>query len=213
MRSKLEAELTIRKHWKLSAAFTGSLHPGRGKKLTETELLPGELSAELFQVGCYTVRSAKRVYQVCEPGYSPEEERPASPEDVALVRKDMPPEIADPRLSFIMAHSVCFQSWRDRLRVTHEISAKHQSSLDGSFTVICRAAESRSYTWSETIGMICVAKEHIAIPNGHASLFVCNTYMGDSFTADTWYKLDPTGKITTLSLHPYNSDIDKARFT
>lgn len=213
MRSKLEAELTIRKHWKLSAVFTGSLHPGHGKKLIETELLPEELSAEVFRVGCYTVRSARRVYQVCEPGYSPEEERPASPEDVALVRKDMPPEIADPRLNFTRIHSVCFPSWRDRLRVTREISARHQNNTDGSFTVICRTAESRNYAWSETIGVICTAKEHIAVPNEHASLFVCNTYMGDSFTADTWYKLDPSGKITTLRLHPYDSDIDKARFT
>ena len=30
---------------------------------------------------------------------------------------------------------------------------------------------------------------------------------------DTWYKLNPTGKITTLRLHPYDSNVDKARFT
>lgn len=30
---------------------------------------------------------------------------------------------------------------------------------------------------------------------------------------DTWYKLNPTGKITTLRLHPFDSNQDEACFT
>ena len=206
MPTTLDAKLTIRKHWKSSALFTGSLCPGQGQKVAEADLLPGELSAEIFRVGCYTVRSAQRIYQVCEPGYSPEQEIPASPEDMELVRKE------DPRLKFTVSTGIGFQSWRNRLRVTHEISARHQDNPSGAFTMICRAAESRNSTWSEHIGPICAAKEHIAVPDKRASLFVCSTYVGDSFSVDTWYKLDPAGEITTLSLHPYDSDIDKARF-
>lgn len=213
MYSKLEAKLTIRKHWKLSAVFTGSLHFGHGKKLTEAELLPGELSVELFQVGCYIVRSAQRVYQICEPGYSPEKEIPASPEDVELVRKDIVPINAAPYCGFTVTTGIGFQPWRNRLRVTHEISARHRNDSSGPFRIVCRAAESRNSRWSEKIGPVYAAKEHIAVSDKKASLFVCNTYIGDSFSADTWYKLEPTGEITTLSLHPYDADVDNARFT
>lgn len=210
---KIEAELTLRTHWKPLAAFTGFWHPEHGKQVSESELLPGELSAVTFKVGRYTVRSAQRVYQIHEPGYIPEMETPASSEDVELVRKNIVPVNAGPQVSFAMTTGIGFQPWRDKLRVTHEISARHQDNPSGTFTMICRAAEARNYTWTEHIGTICAAKEHIAVPDKRASLFVCSTYVGDSFSVDTWYKLDPTGKITTLSLHPYDSDIDKARFS
>ena len=210
---KIEAELTLRTHWKPLAVFTGFWHPDHCKQVSEDELLPGELSAVTFKVGRYTVRSAQRVYQIHEPGYIPEMEIPASSEDVELVRKDIAPVNVDPWLNFTMSTGVGLQPWRNRLRVTHEISARHQDTPGGAFTMICRAAEARNYTWTEHIGTICAAKEHIAVPDKRASLFVCSTYVGDSFSVDTWYKLDPAGKITTLSLHPYDSDIDKARFS
>ena len=209
---KIEAELTLRKHWKPLAVFTGFWHPEHGKQVSESELLPGELSAVTFKVGRYTVRSAQRVYQIHEPGYIPEMETPASSEDVELVRKDIAPVNPDLQLNFTTTTGIGFQPWRDRLRVTQEISARHQDNPSGAFTMICRATEARNYTWTEHIGTICAAKEHIVVPDKQASLFVCSTYVGDSFRADTWYKLDPTGEITTLSLHPYDSDIDKARF-
>lgn len=211
--SSLESKLAIRKHWRLSAVFTGSLHPGHGRKVDEADLLPGELSAEVFRVGCHTVRSALRVYQVSEPGYSPEQEIPAGPEDVALVRKDILPENLPHRLGVTMTAGIGFRPWQNRLRVTHEISARHRGDSSDAFTVICRTAQSRNHTWSEHIGPVYAAKEHLLIPDKQASLFVCSTYVGDSFSTDTWYKFDPDGRITTLSLHPYDSDIGNARFT
>ena len=39
----------------------------------------------------------------------------------------------------------------------------------------------------------------LSIPDEYASLLVCLTFTGDSHGVDTWYKLDPTGKITTVS--------------
>lgn len=212
MHATLEAKLTIRKHWRLSAVFTGSLHPGHGKKVDEADLLPGELCAEVFRVGCYTVRSAQRIYQICEPGYSPEQETPAGPKDVELVRKDIAPINTDLRLCFTITTGIGSQPWRNRLRVTHEISARYCAGSNKPFTVICRAAQSRNYTWSEHVGPVYAAKEHLLIPDRQASLFVCCTYVGDSFSADTWYRFPPTGEITTLNLHPYDSHADGARF-
>lgn len=203
---------TIRNHWSKAVVFTGSWEGKEGKEVPAERLLPSELSAVLFQVGCYTVRSAQRVYQICEPGYSPERETPASSEEVELVQKDIAHNAN--RLGLTVYGGYGWSPWQNRLRVTHEISARHQDSPDSLFTVICRAAQSRDggISWSERITAVLTAKKHLAVPGKSASLFVCNRYVGSSFSSDTWYKLDPDGKTETLSLHPFNSDADKARF-
>lgn len=177
----------IKQNWNETAVVTDSTDPKEREihKLTEDELLPGELSASVFNVGCYTVRSAQRVYRIHEDGYSPELEMPADKAEVDLVRKE--PE------GFVL-----FPSWRNKLRVTHEISAAHTDNPNNVPIYICRAARARDLRWSEYIGEICVAKEHEIVPDEYASLFVCLTFVGSSHSFNTWYKLDPTGKITTF---------------
>jgi len=102
----------------------------------------------------------------------------------------------------------------NKLHITHEISARRKDSPDNPFTVICRAAQSRDggRSWSEQIAAVFTAKKHTAMPGEDARLFVCNLHVGDSYSVDTWYKLDPAGKIQTLTLHPFDSEVDKARF-
>lgn len=182
----------IRKHWKVTAVFTAYWNSENEKELLESELWPGEITAYVSTVGCYIVRRSIRVYNIYEPGYFPEKETPASQADVDMVKNDI--------------ESGTWYEWRDRLRLTHEISARHCDNLNGSFTYICRAAEARNYNWSESIGNICTAKKHPFILDKYASLFVCNTCMGDSYSSETWYKLSCTGKIKILRLHPYGDD-------
>lgn len=190
-----EDRATIQKHWKDTAVFTDALHiePWEwgeiGKKVPEGELLLGELSATTFSVGCYTVRSAQRVYRVYGPIYDPEKETPASWEKTELVRKDITP---------MGTIRPLVPAWRDELRVTHEISARHNDAPEGKFTYICRAAEASCGRWKEHISAIYFVKESKFIPDKYASLLVCLALAGDSHGFDTWYKFDPTGKITTL---------------
>ena len=204
-----EDRVMIQERWRQTVVFTDALHiePWEwgeiGKKVPEGELLPGELSATTFSAGCYTVRSAQRVYKICEPTYFPEAETPASWEETKLVRKDIRP---------MGTIGPIAPAWRDELRVTHEISARHNDAPEGKFTYICRAAEARTGRWKEHISAIYSAKESKFIPDEYASLLVCLAFVGDSHGVDTWYKLDPTGKITTLRLHPFDSNQDKARF-
>ena len=204
-----EDRVMIQNHWKDTAVFTDALHIEAwewgeiGKKVPEGKLLPGELSAVTFPAGCYTVRSAQRVYRIYGSGYFPEKETPSSREDTERVRKDVTPMGTIGPLS---------PAWCDALRVTHEISARHNDAPEGKFTYICRAAEARTGRWKEHISAIYSVKESKFTPDEYASLLVCLAFAGDSHGADTWYKLDPTGKITTLRLHPYDSDADKARF-
>lgn len=190
---KDEDRAIIQKCWKPTVVFTDALHIERldkiGTDVPESELLPGELSAVTFPIGCYIVRSAQRVYRIHEPGYFPEEEVPADDEEVALVRKNMP---SSPTMA------AGFQQWQDKLRVTHEISARHTDASAGKFTCICRAAEARNGRWKEHISAVYSVKESGFIPNEYASLLVCLAFTGDSHSSDTWYKFDPTGKLTTL---------------
>lgn len=196
--------VTIRKHWGQSVVFTDTSYPARveraglfrsgelwltwypdwAQELTAEELLPGEISAALFNVGCYTVRSAQ---WACE--YQGESMIPASQEKVEFIRKyfaDNSDAIMGPFYSW---------PWRYEQRVTHKISARHNSNPDGSFIYVCDAP---SDSWSLFIGAIYTAKENRFMPDEYASLFVHSVYSGSSFSSDTWYKLDPTGKISTV---------------
>lgn len=192
-----EDRAAIQEHWKDTVVFTDALHIQAwewgeiGEEVPGNKLLPGELSATTFSVGCYTIRSAQRVYRIYEPGYSPEMETPADQEETELVRKDIRP---------VTVASIGFldSAWRDKLRVTHEISARHNDDPEGKFTYICRAAEARNARWKEHISAIYSVKESEFIPNEYASLLVCLAFAGDSHNSGTWYKFDPTGKITTL---------------
>lgn len=200
MNKDLEA---IREKWAPDAVITDAYQIRRydwnvlGKKEEsrsiheETHLLKGELSAVTFQVGPYLVRKASRVYNVYEPGYSPEDETPASDEDVEMVREDMQNARG---LGF-------FPSWSKRLRVTEEISARRLDGSGDAFTYICRAAQARGWQWSEGIGPIYTVKESESTPDESASLLVCLTFYGISQTLDTWYRLDVAGNITVFSVN------------
>ena len=181
---KPEEKQVIRKHWNCAAVFTDAWN--RDKKeseVSEAELLLGELSAVTFLIGCYTVRSARRVYRVYEPGYRPKLETPAEPAEIALIKKDMAYLHAGPDVSVTTGIGV--PSWQDKFRITHEISAKHNDNPNEVFTYVCRAAGSTNYRWCEKVDSICTAKDSDLIPEEYASLFVCNTYVGDLFSADT----------------------------
>lgn len=219
MKKSAEVKAAIRKRWTPTAVFTGYLHPGKEKRVSQADLLPGELVAFTFQVGCYTVRGAYRVFKICEPSYVPELETPADQADVELVKKDVFKNVIKPKdmdahlmMEFGIPISCGFTEWRNRLRVTLEISARHNNSSNGDFICICRAAEARNLQWCEKIEGICAAKEHPFVSDEKASLFVCNTYMGNAFSFETWHKLDPHGTIKTLRLHPFDSEQEKARF-
>lgn len=184
----------IRKHWKTEAVFTDAWRPGADeRKVPEEELLPGELSAVVFQVGCYTVRSAQRVYRIHGPEYAPELETPADNEEVEMVRKDLETGVEMRKEADCEA-----AAWDEKLRVTNEISARHNSDPNTEFIYICRAAETRNASWYEYIGDIYVVKDNAHIPDEYASLLVYSHYEGRSFGFDMWYKFGPTGKLTVL---------------
>lgn len=207
-----DAKATLWKHWYPTAVFTGSWYSGQEKKMDSAKLLQGELSAKTSTVGCYLVRSAIRVYKIHEPGYCPELEVPADQNDMDLLWQYINEwgNLDD----FLAMDAWCAvgRPWSQRLRITHEISARHKDDPNPEFVYITRTAQARNLMWHESINCICTAKENVFVPDRNASLFVCNTYVGDSFSVDTWYQFSRFGKITRLELHPFNSKQDEARF-
>lgn len=216
---------TIQKHWSYSVVFTDAWCADTDEqKLPEEELQQGELWAVTSRVGCYIVRAARRFYKIYDPGYSPEMEMPADKEEVELVKKDIGNRYGNEHLRFVTGNgnaAVGLQyvrtelsyELREKLRDTFEISARHISSPSSGYTYICRAASARSLYWSEKIQSIYAVKEHDQIPDEYASLLVCMRFLGSSFSSDTWYKLEPTGKITTLRSGAYGIMDDDARFS
>ena len=172
-------------------------------KVPEEELLPGEIEAATFQVGGYTVRSALRVYTIQDPDwYLAEVRKPAEKKEVEMVRKDLVFGKGDGRgfgargnifagwgnINTCVGH---LPAWRDKLRITHEISARYNSNPDKSFTYICRAADPMNGKWFEYIGDIYVVKERTTDPDESASLLIYFVFISDFYGVDTWYKFDP----------------------
>lgn len=166
--------------------FIDAWCPGTGEQeIPEWELLEGELSAVVFRVGCYIVRSAQRIYKIYEPDYRPELETPANKEETEKIRVAGGSKVIECELG----------TWL-KFRLVQEISARHIFSPDSAFTYICRAAKARNHTWQEYIGDIYAVKEHEKIPDKDAFLLIYLGYAGSSYTSETWYKMSPDGKVT-----------------
>lgn len=198
----LSAEDTIRKHWKNKAVFTDAWRPDEAEQeIPENELQAGEMSAVIFKVGCYHVRSAWRVYKKQD-----DLKIPADKEEVELAKGKLKGTVK------MTIDVLRYMELPEKMCVVHEISAKHMDNPNNTYTNVCSIAQSRSVRWCEYVGDIYTVKENESIPDEYASLLVYTHFSGDSFGADTWYKLDPTGKITKLDLHPFNSNLDEESF-
>ena len=174
-------------------------------RLEDDELLPGELSAVTFTLGCYTVRSAERVYKVPVKDEDYENPVPADDKDLAFVKgsintsspssnrttwldkKDMP------NTGFFKDPFSSHSPWEGKLHITHEITARHNSDpkgvFAGNFKYVCRAIHQASTYGDQDIYLISTLKKD-------ASLFVLwrNSYITAIFKKG--YRLDPNGVIT-----------------
>ncbi len=201
----------FKRDYNSEAVFIDAWCPGAGEnKVPEEDLLPGEIRAVTFKVGCYTVRSALRVYTIQDSDwYLAEVGEPADREDVELVAKDLMLEEENGKPAGIKgsifsswgkqyAFAGCTPSWGDKFRITHELSAKHNSDCDKQFTYICRAADPVNGKWFEYIGDIYAVKERDNVPDEYASLLIYFVFTSDFYGVDTWYRFAPDGEITTF---------------
>jgi len=197
--NEAEGIKTLRKHLGNDIVFTGVWADATDEyHLKDDELLPGELSAVTFRIGCYTVRSAERVYHRERDG---EDMAPVNnKEDLVYVKglnASNSIRLFDPEL-------------KKKYYFTQEIMARHNSDPEGAFAgdfkYVCRSLGQFGFVASEDIAFICTLKEGTSLSDEHASLFVFIRYMGDSFSSESWYRLTPKGVVLHYSIHPYNSE-------
>lgn len=185
---------TLRKHLGNDIVFTGVWADAKDQyDLEDSELLEGELSACVFQVGCYAIRSSHHLYQDTEEvHYS--KKIPATQEVITSYKES--------------GEDVAALLLMDEVREVHEISAKLHTagavpSIEG-WKDICLAAA--SMRWSECVSFIGTVKSNASISDEQAELFVLKTYIGDSFGVDHWYKLGLDGTVWEYQEHPYDPD-------
>ena len=186
---------TLRKHLGNDIVFTGVWADAtEERQLEESELLPGELSAVTFTLGCYTIRSAQRVYKELKD-YS---EAPADGEDIAYLK--------ELKASPLTGRWIDNYERNEKFYINQEIMAKHNSDpkdvFEGNFKYVCCATE--KYRFPQTINFICTLKESASSSDEHASLFVFIEHICDSFRTEDWYKLTPNGVIRKYGTHSYN---------
>ena len=188
MEERTEIEGVLRKHWSDSVVITDDIKSAKEymKKVAETELWQGELGAYTLKVGCYLVRIAERLYSIYEPGYIPEMEQPISREDTEAIKKE---------------RSGCGKfGMLKNVRFTSELSARHCDAPKNDFTIICRSAHARDDYWSESLKYVCAAKENRHIPDEYASLIAVQCFSGSSWGSRTFFKYEPTGRVTRLEI-------------
>jgi len=166
------------------------------RELDESELLAGELSATNFTVGCYTVRTAFRVFKIPEYNEALTENDyriPADKEDLEYAKKldyveSMPKKIKN-AMRMMKPYRI-FGLDKKRLHIVHEIKAKYNTDSDdifkNKFKYIC------DVDYQDRILMIYTAREK-SLSDEYASLFIIKKVDHAWGGWNVMYQLDTNG--------------------
>lgn len=197
-----ETDDMLRSHCNGTTIFTDILCLDKtGQELKENELWSGELSAVIFQVGCYIIRSALRIYKLTyDFNCDNESEVPVSKKEVEAVKetgfgKDFHKTFVRD-IYYENADSSLLSLWNGGIRVYHEISAGNGAGSGSKYMRVCRALQSMNPEWCEYIGDIFTMKENDTVLDERASLLVYSHYESSSFGMDVWHKLEPDGNLS-----------------
>ena len=168
----------LRKHYGKSLIFTGKQYLGLfcigGRQLEQEKLLPGEDSASILKIGCYTVRISRISHRPCN------------------VLPDAP-----------LYSYASFIGLRITVISARHNSDPGGIFGDG-FKEICRIAGSVAMGFTNDVKFICTAKPNLWASHKQTRLFVLTKYTGSSFSVDTWYSLNPYGEIEEAVVSPFD---------
>lgn len=196
---------------------------GKGRVLEDTELREGELSASIYQVGCYSVRIVERVYR--EGNFEPISD--ATDDEIRFEGKsvkqgeaiiaqsfDIPPlknrynrpatkdELEEYRNATKNPYMATINPPRDYQKVK-EVSAAY---MDGEYKNICQVMYSKYGRYSDRLTFMGTVKLNKSVTDSQASLFVGSNYVGDSFGIKTFYAFSPDGYVRYYQIHDMNPD-------
>ena len=157
------------------------------QELDEEELLEGELSASVFDVGCYTVRIAECLYM---------DDGSRDVRHMENVTAEQDKKAADPKKGQDIgrAMAVPYLAGKES-RMLAEVSAQYtpvSRATVNHWQNICIATG--SHTWTESIGYICAVKSSEKAPDSQAALFVLARPAGSPQDAWKWYRFTPDSK-------------------
>lgn len=174
---------TLHRHLGDTILITGLWEKAEETEVEENKLLEGELSAFIFKIGNYLIRSSMCLYQdTDENAYH--KRIPATQDRIAAYGKSG---------DYVML------SDREGVREVHEISAIYKGGDSASkkeWNFICLATEGQMGRWRESIDFICTVKKDSSVPEEQEVLFVQKTYLGDAYCSKDWYKLTSDGRVT-----------------
>lgn len=181
----------------------------KGRVLEDNELREGELSASIYQVGCYSVRVADRVYRKGDF-------EPSSDNEIKLEGKgvkqgeamtaqsaDIPPfksrysrpatkeELEEYRNAIKNPVEAITDPPRDYQKVK-EVSAAY---MDGEYKNICQAMYAQYGSYTDRLTFMGIVKLNKSVLDSQASLFVGSEYVGDSHSTEDFYAFSPDGYI------------------
>lgn len=142
-------------------------------EVPENELLPDEVLARLYRLGCYTIRQS---YVACKtyPNYYPNRE-PVDNEVFQRLRKEKD----------IIIKSLPMQLDSDyRIQTVFSVNYKY----------ICHAQEAY-HGWCEGVNEILLVKEKRLTPTPCAVCFIHKLWSGSSSSAEYWYAVYPDGSV------------------
>ena len=198
----------------------------KGRVLENSELREGELSASIYQVGCYSVRIADRIYRNSDSELTLNDEIKLEGKSVkqggATIAQsaDIPPmksrysrpatkeELEEYRNATKNPYKVIINPPRDYQKVK-ELSAAY---MDGEYKNICQVMYSKYGQYSDRLTFMGTVKLNKSVTDSQVSLFVGSNYVGDSFGIKTFYAFSPDGYVRYYQIHDMNPDSWEAKW-
>lgn len=187
--------------------------------LAEDELREGELSALVYQVGCYSVRIADRVYREGKFESSDSEiplegKGVSKGEAIAAHSADISPlqgrffrlatkeELEEYRIATRNPFKAMMNPPSEYQKVK-EVTAAYMGS---EYKNICQAMCSKYGRYFDELTFLGSIKRCRSVPDSQASLLVGRTYVGDSYNENYCYIFSPDGYLREYWVGGYNPD-------
>lgn len=209
----------LNKHLPEGVVIKNATNPhSKGRVLEDNELREGELSASIYQVGCYSVRIAERVYRkgdfepTADNEIKLEGKSVKQGEAVAAQSADIPPfknrynrpATKDELEEYCNATKNPVEAITNPPRDYQKVKEVSAAYMDGEYKNICLTMYSKYGRYSDILTFIGTVKLNKSVPDSQASLFVGSNYVGDSFGIKTFYAFSPEEYIREYKIHDMN---------
>ncbi len=149
------------------------------------DLLPGELSSIVFQMGSYKIRLAQKMFHRKKGFHEVDRQNPLNLNKFPFIKNNI--------LSILNNLEN-----RKKYAVVTEIAADNADSREDSMFYICNTQEAIGGSWYEVVTDILTAKKSV-VSDAQEHLLICITWYGSCHTTSNWFDLDMEGSVSSFS--------------